>query len=195
MARRQQTKLERDLLYDRWTVFGSWLKYQRLLRGLTQNRAAKAAGVSRRQWIRYELGAKVQGKRMERIAIVLHVPLDRLLERAGLKPSLKRNAAKAILGRIHDRLSEGKVELAILELLRLNDRIAGRKHAVGPIAGGVTATYFARAVDSLERLPAWLLEVILKIMQARLNGNQDEFVVEKYQRMIRRQCIEVLGKK
>jgi transcriptional regulator with XRE-family HTH domain len=168
MARTERTQLDHDLLYGRWTVFGRWLKQQRELAGLTQDQAAKAMRVSKRQWIRYEMGGKVLEKKLKRMARVVNVAQEKMLDRAGYKISLKRNAAKDRLGRIYDLSCAGKLDFAILELLQLNDRIAGSKTAVGPISGGPEAIHFSRAIASLNSLPSQRVEVILKTMQERI---------------------------
>lgn len=127
------------------------------------------------------------------MATALNVPLEKMLDRAGYKTSPKRNAAKDRLGRIYDLLCAGKVDLAILELLRLNDRIAGNRTAVGPRGGGVAATNFARAVVLLDGLPDWLLEVILKAMQERVHDNKHEPETHpRVKNLIRTKCIEEL---
>jgi hypothetical protein len=157
---------------------------------------AKAVGISTHQWLRYELGAKVLRKRMPAMATALNVPLEKMLDRAGYKTSPKRNAAKDRLGRIYDLLCAGKVDLAILELLRLNDRIAGSRTAVGPKGGGVAATNFARGVVLLDGLPSWLLEVTLRAMQERVNDNKDESETQpRAKKLIRTKCIEELRAK
>ncbi len=130
------------------------------------------------------------------MATALNVPLEKMLDRAGYKTSPKRNAAKDRLGRIYDLLCAGKVDLAILELLRLNDRIAGSRTAVGPRGGGVAATNFARAVVLLDGLPDWLLEVILKAMQERVIDNKHEPATHlRVKNLIRKKCIEALRDK
>lgn len=175
MPRRKRTELDHDLLYGRWTIFGEWLTLQRLLRGLTQNQAAKAIGISRHQWLRYELGARVPKKRMEPMANVLNIDLEKMLDRAGLKVSSKRNAMKNRIGRIYDLLCAGRLEFAMLELLRLDDRVTGTKSAVGPRWGGLEATDFSNAVMVINRLPRWRLEIILKLLQERIKDKKDKY--------------------
>jgi len=143
---------------------------QRNNRGLTQDEVARAVKISRQQWMRYESGSKVLKKRMPAMAVALGVPLERMLDRAGYRASPKRNAAKDRLGRIYNLLCAGCVDLAILELLRLNDRLRGGRTAVGPRVGGVTATNFARAVILLDGLPDYLLDKTLNVLQERTKG-------------------------
>src|SRR6266849_5998947 len=98
MPRRKRTQLDHDFIYDRWKVFGEWLTMHRNNRGSTQQEAAKAAKISRQQWMRYESGSKVLRKRMPTMAEALGVPLEKMLDRAGYRTSTKINAAKHRLG-------------------------------------------------------------------------------------------------
>jgi len=174
MARREQTNLKHEFLYGRWEIFGEWITHQRLLVGFTQEQAAKAVGISRRQWIRYELGAKVPMKRMALMSRVLHIHPDKMLDRAGLKTSFKRNAAREQLGRIHDLLCADRLEFAMLQLLKLHDRIKGIKAAVGPRSGGLVATDYSNAVVLLNRLPLSWVESLQRLMQERVKDKADE---------------------
>ena len=174
MARREQTKLKHDFMYGRWQIFGEWITHQRLLVGFTQEQAAIAVGVSRRQWIRYELGAKVPMKRMELMSRVLNIQPDKMLDRAGFRVSFKRHAAREQLGRIHDLLCAGRFEFAILLLLKLNDRITGIKAATGPRSGNLEATYYANALMLLNRLPDSYVNSLRKVMHKRLKKRTAE---------------------
>jgi transcriptional regulator with XRE-family HTH domain len=192
MPRRKRTQLDHDFIYGRWKVFGEWLTMQRNNRGLTQYEAARAVKISRQQWMRYESGSKVLKKRMPAMAAALGVPLEKMLDRAGYRASPKRNAAKDRLGRIYDLLCAGNVDLAILELLRLNDRIRGSRTAVGPRVGGVTATNFARAVILLDGLPDWLLDTTLNVLQERTKGNGIDATQPRVKNLILKKCGETL---
>ena len=175
MARRKRTQLDHDALYERWKIFGEWLTQQRLYRGLTQDQAAQAVGVSRQQRIRYELGAKVLKKRMRLMAKTLNVPLEKMHDRAGFTLSLKRNAAKDRLGRLYDLLCAGRLDFAILELLRLDYRVNGDKGSLGPRSGGLEATYFSNAVVMINKLPSEHLNLILEILPERIKDTEDDF--------------------
>ena len=136
------------------------------------------------------------------MATALNVPLEKMLDRAGYRTSPKRNAAKDRLGRIYNLLCAGSVDLAILELLRLNDRIvgndsiAGSRTARGPKGGGVAATNFARAVVLLDELPDWLLELVLNAMKERSNDMKHETETHpRVESLIRKKCIEALRAK
>ena len=165
---------------------------QRNNRGLTQYEAARAVKISRQQWMRYESGSKVLRKRMPAMAAALGVPLEKMLDRAGYRASPKRNAAKDRLGRIYDLLCAGNVDLAILELLRLNDRVRGSRTAVGPRFGGVTVTNFARATVLLDTLPDWLVDETLKVLQERTKGNGIDATQPRVKNLIWKKCEETL---
>ena len=165
---------------------------QRNNRGLTQYEAARAVKISRQQWMRYESGSKVLKKRMPAMAAALGVPLEKMLDRAGYRASPKRNAAKDRLGRIYDLLCAGNVDLAILELLRLNDRVRGSRTAVGPRFGGVIATNFARAIVLLDTLPDWLVDETLKVLQERTKGNGIDATQPRVRNLILKKCGETL---
>src|SRR5215211_6517101 len=177
MPRRKRTQLHHDFIYGRWKVFGEWLTTQRNNRGLTQYEAARAVKISRQQWMRYESGSKV---------------LKKMLDRAGYRASPKRNAAKDRLGRIYNLLCAGCVDLAILELLRLNDRLKGERSATGPRVGGVTATNFARAIVLLDTLPDWLLDETLNVLQERTKGKELDETQHRVKNLIWKKCGETL---
>ena len=91
MPRYEITELDHSFKDDRWTYFGPWLRWRRLMAGLTQDEIATLVAVSRRQWIRYEQGSKMLRKRIKRIAAALNVPEQNMLDRAGYKVSRRRN--------------------------------------------------------------------------------------------------------
>jgi transcriptional regulator with XRE-family HTH domain len=191
MPRRKRTQLEHDMLYGRWSMFGEWITLQRLIVGLTQQQAADAVGISRQRWIRYELGAKVPLKRMKAMAKILHVTEERMWDRAGYRVSYNKFAPKDRLERILDLLTAGRLDMAVIQLLKLNDRITGT-NAYGPRFGGLVATDYANAVKLLDRLPGPWVASLQTVMQERINDKDDkiEFLV-KGKRLIRRKRIEL----
>ena len=126
------------------------------------------------------------------MAAALGVPLEKMLDRAGYRASPKRNAAKDRLGRIYNLLCAGCVDLAILELLRLNDRLKGGRSTAGPRVGGVTATNFARAIVLLDTLPDWLLDETLNVLQERTKGNGIDATQPRVKNLIWKKCGETL---
>ena len=191
MPKRKSHKIERMLLTEGWETFGLFVRTQRLVKRLTQEQAAEAAGVSKRQWIRYEMGSRVQLKRLRPIARALNVAPARLLHLAGYKTSPKRNDATHRLRRMHDLLLAGSLDIALEEFLWLYDRT---KPSDGEYMDGVTAPNFATATKLLEGLPGWLLEVILKAMLERINDKKqhDPEMRAREKNLIREKCIEAL---
>src|SRR6266481_8822494 len=174
MPRTKRTELEHNFIYARWETFGLWLRSRRQMRGITQIEIAQIVGVSRRQWIRYEQGSKMYRKRMKIVAAALNVPLETMLDRAGYKVSPMRNDVKGRLAKIGVLLFAGATKFAILELLRLNDRIAETKKNVRPRGAGLDATDFASAVWSVNGLRQDLFELLLSTMQARAEDKRNE---------------------
>ena len=181
MPRRAQTETKHDYMYGRWQIFGEWITHQRLLVGFTQKQAAEAVGVSRRQWIRYELGAKVPVKRMDLMSRVLNIHPDRMLDQAGYRTSFKRHAVKEQLGRISNLLSAGRLQLALLALLRLNDRIMGIRAAAGPRLG-LDGTDYTHALVLLNRLLTLHVNSLQNLMQERTGDKEkgDREIDERY---------------
>jgi transcriptional regulator with XRE-family HTH domain len=195
MPRRKPHKSERILLTEGWETFGLFIRTQRIVKRLTQQQAAEAAGISKRQWIRYEMGSKVLLKRMRSIANALNLPPSRILYLAGYKISPRRNDAAERLRRMHDMLLAGSLDIALEELLFLYYRIGQNNRGLSSDLDGMTAPNFATATVLLERLPGWLLDVILKAMQERVNDKQQHDPETRYRvkHLIRKKCIEALS--
>ena len=131
---------------------------------------------------------------MPTVARTLNVPLETLLARAGYRTSPRRNDVKGRLARMSDMLFVGALDFAVLELLRLNERIVGSKGGVAPRAGGLSATDFANAVMLLDRLPTNLFGLILHAMQHRADDKPREpKTLTSQTHRIRKKCIEALG--
>lgn len=192
MPRRKKNETNHDLLYGQWQIFGEWMTQQRMIVRLTQQQAADAVRVSRRQWIRYELGAKVPVRRMKAIAKLFHVSEENVLDRAGYRVSYKRNLSNERLERVLDMLNAGNLDFAIIRLLRLNDQITGTTASYGPRFGGLVATDYANAVMLLNRLPSSWVKSLQTIMRERIHDKEDriEFLV-RGSKLIRRKRIEL----
>ena len=192
MPRFEITDLDRRFKDDRWTYFGPWLRSRRLIAGLTQDEAAQAAGVSRRQWIRYEQGSKMLRKKIKRAAAVLNVPEQRMLDRAGYKVSRRRNDVNGHLGRIKDHLYAGKDEVAIVDLIKLRDRMLGPK-GYRPIGVGTEGFEFAKLVVSIDQLSAEFFNLLLDVMQESQEKKLNEEIMHPRDRnRFRDRCIEAL---
>ena len=153
MPRKEITKDERALLAENWKTFGRFLRAQRIVRGFTQERAALAAKVSTRQWIRYEQGSRVLFKRFPLIAKALNVSVARIAYLAGYKTAPKRNDANSQLKRIHDLLRIGRLDLALENFLLLYYHIGRLDPELNSYLDSIAPANFATAVISLDRLP------------------------------------------
>src|SRR5205807_1306014 len=88
---------------SRQVTFGKWLRLQRKIAGSTQEKAAEVAGISRRQWIRYEHGeSEVQPETIPKVAKAVHVPCGRMMVKAGFERSNSECDVDAYLQRILD---------------------------------------------------------------------------------------------
>jgi transcriptional regulator with XRE-family HTH domain len=174
MPRRKTTKAEKILLTEGWKTFGLWLRSQREVKGFTQQQVARAAKMSRRQWMRYEQGSKVLSKRFPVIAKTLNIPLSRVLYLAGYETPPRRNDSNVRLKRIHDMLRAGSFDFALEEFLMLYDRIRPTDRELNSDWDGLTAPNFATAVILLDGLPKWLFEAISKCMQKRFSQQRNQ---------------------
>jgi transcriptional regulator with XRE-family HTH domain len=123
---------------SQWVEFGRWLTEQREQRGLRRREAAKRAKLPEAQWRDLETGRKeaVGGFRLlpnpshdvlERVAEVLELPVDDVLDRVG-----RIGAHSALAGRSADN-GAGSADGAVLlaEMRRLSDRRSGRRRGGG----------------------------------------------------------------
>ncbi len=193
MPRFEITDLDRSLKDERWIYFGPWLRLRRLIAGLTQDEAATAAGLSRRQWIRYEQGAKMLRKRIKRVAFALNVPEQTMLNRAGYKISRRRNDVRGHLGKIGDHLYAGKDEVAIVDLIKLRDRMLGHRKGYRPLGVGTEGVEFAKLVVSIDHLSAEFFNLLLNVMQESKEDRLQEAIMHPRDRnRFRDRCIEAL---
>lgn len=172
MPRRKMASDEKMLLLQGWETFGLWLRQQRIVKGFTQEEAARAVRISTRQWMRYEQGSRVVSKRYPSIAKALNIPLARILYLTGHEIAPRRNDANVRLRRIHDMLRAGSLDSALVEFLNLYDRIRPADSEITSNWDGRTAPDFATTVMLLDKLPKWLFEVITKCMQKRFSERQ-----------------------
>jgi transcriptional regulator with XRE-family HTH domain len=197
MPRKELTADEREVLAENWKTFGRFLRAQRIMRGFTQKRAALAAKVSTRQWVRYEQGSRVLFKRFPFIAKALNVSVARIAYLAGYKTAPKRNDANAQLRRIHDLLRIGRLDLALESFLLLYYHIGRLDPGLNSyLDGGIAPANFATAVISLDRLPKWLFEVIAQCMQKMFSERQDpKWLTYNLRRVVLKECTDEMLKK
>jgi transcriptional regulator with XRE-family HTH domain len=193
MPRFRITDLDRSFEDDRWTYFGPWLRSRRMIARLTQDEAAQAAGVSRRQWIRYEQGSKMLRKKIKRVAAAINVPEQRMLDRAGYKVSRRRNDVNGHLGKIKDHLYAGKDDVAIVDLMKLRDRMLGHRKGYRPLGVGTDGFEFAKLVVSIDQLSAEFFNLLLDVMQESQEEKlNDEIMHPRDRNRFRDRCIEAL---
>jgi transcriptional regulator with XRE-family HTH domain len=196
MPRKEITKDERALLAENWKTFGRFLRAQRIVRGFTQERAALAAKVSTRQWIRYEQGSRVLFKRFPLIAKALNVSVARIAYLAGYKTAPKRNDANSQLKRIHDLLRIGRLDLALENFLLLYYHIGRLDPELNSYLDSIAPANFATAVISLDRLPKWLFEVIAQCMQKTFSERQDpKWWTYNLRRVVFKECTDEMQNK
>ena len=196
MPRKEITKDERALLAENWNTFGRFLRAQRIVRGFTQERAALAAKVSTRQWIRYEQGSRVLFKRFPLIAKALNVSVARIAYLAGYKTAPKRNDANSQLKRIHDLLRIGRLDLALENFLLLYYHIGRLDPELNSYLDSIAPANFATAVISLDRLPKWLFEVIAQCMQKMFSERQDpKWWTYNLRRVVFKECTDEMQNK
>jgi transcriptional regulator with XRE-family HTH domain len=154
---------------ERWSTFGKWIELQRDVVRLSQEEVAAAAGISTRQWIRYTKGAAVPQKRIQAIAKAIHVPLERVLKKAGYKSSDSGVDVNAYLQRITDSLIDDDLAGALYCLFQLHHLLEGRKRKQEFCLLTDPSNDFVRAAISFDRLPDWLqiefYEYILAVIQ------------------------------
>src|ERR1044072_4359705 len=196
MPRKEITKDERALVAENWKTFGRFLRAQRIVRGFTQERAALAAKVSTRQWIRYEQGSRVLFKRFPLIPKALNVSVARIAYLAGYKTAPKRNDANSQLRRIHDLLRIGRLDLALENFLLLYYHIGRLDPELNSYLDSIAPGNFATAVISLDRLPKWLFEVIAQCMQKMFSERQDpKWWTYNLRRVVFKECNDEMQNK
>ncbi len=173
VPRKKLTATEKELKAGRWNTLGPWIRSQRMVRGLTEEEAAKAANVSTRQWIRYEGGAKVLPKRFPGISNALNEPIRRIKSLAGYKATRTRHDTMVILKRIIDMMRAEKFDFAFEELLLLYDRFRPDRDEPGKGLNGLTPPHFAQAVILLDGLPKWLFKDLAICMRRRFNKRDE----------------------
>ena len=196
MPKRKTTKAEKVVLSERWKTFGLWLRERRLAREFTQRQAAKAVGVSRLQWIRYEYGDRVPREKLGKIAEALIIAPTRIFYLAGYKPPPKLNDANVLLRRAHDMMLVGDLARALEQFLLIYARIRQTQAGSNFSIDGLTPTNFANAVIFLDALPLWLFERIVTWGQDRLEREKAHRGIKvRFRNLVINECMKELRRK
>lgn len=164
--------------WGRWESFGERLEWWRGRTSLTQEQAAKAIGVSRRQWIRYTKGAPVPFKRLRKISKALGVRLSIVLLHAGYEPKKPNIDTEASLRKIRDAVFEGDMIGAFISLYIFYQETHEEvmRHKTQPEL--VMMKNFILAVGGINELPGWLRrELVEYLLSLEYGGNRREFPV------------------
>jgi transcriptional regulator with XRE-family HTH domain len=179
-------------LTEGWKTFGKWLKERRIGRRFTLQQAADAVGVSKRQWIRYEQGAKVPDKRLDRIALKLDIERRRIYSMAGFQVPRKKNDAPALLRRMHVMMTTGDLYSALQLFFVIYQKMKTRTPDDLEM-DATTAVCFAEAIVCLESLPNWLFQIILKCMEQRVETLVQTRRNMSLRRIVWNQCLDELA--
>lgn len=182
-----------DWLLEGWKTFGKFLRVRRCAAQLTAKQAAAAVKVSKRQWIRYENGARVPCKRFERIAEKLNIGSQRLYYLAGYKVPRKRNDAPALLRLMQVTLRSGDLTSALRQFFALYEMLRPEEDKSDREIDGALTDEFAKAVIYLDMLPTWLFEIVLDCMQHRLEKQRkDDGVFVRFRNSLLKDCLAQL---
>jgi transcriptional regulator with XRE-family HTH domain len=182
-----------EWLVQGWKTFGRWLRVRRCAAQLTVQQAADAVKVSKRQWIRYENGARVPYKRLERIAEKLNIERQRIYSLAGHEVPRKRNDAPALLRHMHVTLRSGDLTSALRQFFDLYQTLRPEKDKSDREIDGALTDEFAKAVTFLDMLPTWLFEIVLDSMQHRLEKQRkDDGVYVRFRNSLLKDCLAQL---
>lgn len=158
----------------RWREFGRWLKWRREIHGVSVKKAAKATGISEKQWRRYETGeSSVPKERMKKIAKVIMLTKGKVLMKAGYTDSAGGIDVEHQLRWLYKCLREGDPIGALEIFFDLHYPLScGRKNLKLPKTGA-TATSFAKAVAAIDELPGWLCADLIKYLKSRQKDAED----------------------
>ena len=192
MSRKRLDPAYHQWLLEGWKTFGKWLKERRIGRRLTLQQAADAVGVSKRQWIRYEGGAKVPDKRLDRIALKLDIERRRIYYLAGFQVPKKRNDTPALLRRMHVMMQTGDLYSALQTFFVVYETMERTTPDEDLEMDATTPACFAQAIVSLESIPQWLFQIILKCMKERLEALGESGSDLSFRRILWNQSLDEL---
>jgi transcriptional regulator with XRE-family HTH domain len=193
MPRRRLEPSYDKWLTEGWVTFGKWLRERRIGRRFSLQQAADAVGVTRRQWIRYEKGAKVPDKRLDRIALKLHIERRRIYYMAGFQVPKKNNDVPALLRRMHVMMQTGDLYSALQLFLKIYLGMRIKLHDDELEMDATTPACFAGAIISLEALPQWLFQTVLQCMQEKKEQSEGGTNDLSFRRIIYNQCLDELS--
>lgn len=161
--------------WGRWESFGERLEWWRGRTSLTQKQAAKAIGVSPRQWIRYTKGAPVPFKRLRKISKVLGVRLSIVLLHAGYEPKKPNVDVQASLRKIRDAVFEENLVDAFVSLYIFYQETHEEVMRYRRQPDVVMIKNFILAVEGINELPGWLRrELVEYLLSLEYGGNSQD---------------------
>jgi len=181
----------------RWRSAGRWIKVNRENNGVPLKTAAEVAGVSERQWSRYEKGeTSIPRGRIPEVARAIAMPPGRLLMRAGYEDSDEDIDCETELRWMWTYLLRGDLVGAFERLFNLHDLIKGPGKALAQPVDGPTLDAFVTAVLMSHRLPRWLCADLIKHLKKRQEESVDHdgHVVQGRRSRLRRKIKEKLSK-
>lgn len=195
MAKKDSNALDEMFEKSRWVSFGNWLQLQRKIWGISQSRAAKIAGITRRQWIRIEAGESVvPAKRIPAIAKGIDIPVGRVMIRAGYQESNKDLDTRSYFKNMLGALVDNDLGSAVAILFRLYHRLEeGDGRRLKLLVFGTTAQDFASSAVLLDRLPTWVRSELIRYIEvAEENDKAHDFPLAP--RLRRKMRVELLEK-
>lgn len=193
MPRKRLDPAEDEWLIQGWKTFGRWLRERRIAKRFSLQQAADAVKVSKRQWIRYEQGAKVPDRRLDRIARKLNIERRRIYLMAGHQLPRKKNDAPQVLQRMHVSMRTGDLTAALEQFLQLYENLRPEEDASDREIDNTLAPNFAHAVIFLDALPTWLFKIVLECMQGRLEKQRkDSGTYVRFRNSLLKDCLAKL---
>ena len=167
------------LNWGRWESFGERLEWWRSRTSLTQERAGKAVGVSRRQWIRYTKGAPVPFNRLWRISKSLGVRYSQVLLHAGYEPKKPDVDVKASLRHIRDSVFERNLVGALVSLYNFYQETHKDVRLYRTQPELMMIKNFILAVEAMNGLPSWLRRDLVEyLFGLEYGGDSQDFLFE-----------------
>jgi transcriptional regulator with XRE-family HTH domain len=197
MARPKMDTSELTRNNPRWRDFGEWVRSKRINNHITVKDAAKAMGITPKQFSRYEKGVcSVSPERVVKLARAIGMSRGRALMRAGYEARTMgidpENELRWIWTYLESRDLYRAIQVVIELHFDLEDK-NGRARA-RPNDGNVS-TALTNAVAALEHLPGWLCEDLIRCVRSRQKRAEDSdlTLTSERQAEIRKQVKEALA--